>query len=74
LVAQLIFIVFIIMVAISSINLILALDRNANLVTEVNTVRKSYDRIAYHAKTRLLLRGMINMANGYEPLTSEITQ
>lgn len=65
--------VFILLIVVSSINLILALDRNSKLVTEVNTVRKSYDRIAYHAKTRLLLRGIMNMANGYEPLFSEIT-
>ena len=73
LIAQLVFVVFLIMIVISTINLILALNRSGNLVTEVSTVRKSYDRIAFHAKTRLLLRGMLNMANGYEPLFSEIT-
>lgn len=39
------------------------------------TVRRSYDRLAVHGKTRLLLRGILNMANGLEPLyESEITQ
>ena len=67
-------VVFLVMVVVSAINLVLALSRNANLVKEVNTVRKSYDRIAFHAKTRLLLRSLINIANGYEPTQSEVSR
>ncbi|TNV87499.1 hypothetical protein FGO68_gene6494 [Halteria grandinella] len=73
LITQLIFLVFILLLVISTINLVLSLSRYEQLQNEVKTVRQSYDRIQINGKTRLLLRGLLNIANGYEPNQSEMT-
>lgn len=73
LITQLIFLVFILLLVISTLNLVLSLSRYEQLQNEVKTVRQSYDRIQINGKTRLLLRGLLNIANGYEPNQSEMT-
>ena len=60
-------VVFFLLIVVSTINLLLSLTRNDQLQLEVMTVRRSYDRLAIHSKTRLLLRGLLNIANGWEP-------
>jgi sensor domain CHASE-containing protein len=73
LITQLIFLVFLLLLVVSTINLALSLRRYEQLQNEVKTVRQSYDRVQINGKTRLLLRGLMNIANGYEPNTSEMT-
>ena len=74
LITQLITVVFLLLLIVSTINLVLSLDRNTKLQIEVNTVKKSYDRLARHVQMRQLLRGLIAIANNYEPKTSNINQ
>jgi hypothetical protein len=66
--------VFVLLLIVSTINLVLSLDRNTKLQIEVNTVRKSYDRLARQVQARQLLRGIMAMANGFEPLSSDINK
>jgi mRNA-degrading endonuclease HigB of HigAB toxin-antitoxin module len=59
---------------VSTINLVLSLDRNTKLQSEVITVKRSYDRLARHVQMRQLFRGIVAMANGYQHKDSSINK
>ena len=69
LILQLMFVVFILLLALSTLNLVLSLQKFNQLQTEVQVVRLSYDRISISAKVRLLLRGLLITTNGLGPTT-----
>ena len=71
-VIQFIILIFLVMNIISAINLYLCVTRTTNLTIEIGVEKNGYDRIHFTAKSRIILRSMINMANGYEPMYSEI--
>ena len=58
----------------STINLVLSLDRNTKLQSEVNTVKRSYDRLEMHVQMRQLFQGIVAMANGYQDTDSSINR
>ncbi len=74
LITQLIVVVFVLLLVVSTINLVLSLDRNTKLQSEVNTVKRSYDRLARHVQMRQLFRGIVAMANGYQDTESSINR
>jgi hypothetical protein len=74
LITQLIVVVFLLLLVVSTINLVLSLDRNTKLQSEVSTVKLSYDRLARHVQMRQLLRGMVAMANDYQEMDSRINK
>ena len=60
------------MTAVSTINLYLSKSRSQKLFEEIDVVRKSFDRINYAARSRLMIRNLLNMANGLEPNSTYI--
>jgi hypothetical protein len=74
LITQLIVVVFLLLLVVSTINLVLSLDRNTKLQSEVSTVKLSYDRLARHVQMRQLFRGIVAMANGYQETDSRINK
>jgi hypothetical protein len=74
LITQLIVVVFLLLLVVSTINLVLSLDRNTKLQSEVNTVKLSYDRLARHVQMRQIFRGIVAMANGYQDTESRINK
>lgn len=70
-VLQLVLLVFALMFGISVLNLALTVTRHISQRNEVEVVKLSFDRMNYFSKIRVIIRSMVNMANEYEPMTSE---
>ncbi len=64
---QLIIFVYIVMMAISTLNLVVSIGRQQESKTEVDAVRISVYRIFYTAHARVIQRVLVNIANGIEP-------
>jgi hypothetical protein len=58
------------MMGISVLNLGLTLRRHKNQKTEIEIVKKSYERLIYQSKIRVFTRSIINMGNGYGSFNS----
>ncbi|CDW88868.1 pas domain s-box family protein [Stylonychia lemnae] len=71
-VLQMILLLFIASVTISTINLGLNIKNQIQTSFEIRTVKAAYDRINYTINNRLILRVLLNIANGYEPNSSSI--
>jgi len=58
---------FIASITIATVNLVLNIRSHNLSELEVKQVRASMDRVNFSVSIRLLLRSMMNIANGYEP-------
>ena len=63
---------FLAMIIISVIDLYLSKSKQEQLSWETIVVRNAYDKMQYGTRARSAIRIMMNMANGYEPSTSQI--
>jgi UPF0716 family protein affecting phage T7 exclusion len=66
-VLQLVGFLFLVSLIIASINLGLNIENKNQGSSTLKTVRISMDRVNFTSNTRLILRNLINIANGYEP-------
>ncbi|CDW76681.1 pas domain s-box family protein [Stylonychia lemnae] len=71
-VIQLILLMFIASITIATVNLVLNIRSHNLSELEVKQVRASMDRVNFSVSIRLLLRTMMNIANGYEPNKSKL--
>jgi hypothetical protein len=58
------------MMGIGTLNLGLTLKRHKNLKSELEIVKKSYERLIYQSKVRVFTRSIVNMGNGYGSFSS----
>lgn len=65
-VMQLVVFLFIVSMSIASVNLALNVDNKNKGVATVLALRKSLNRMNLTSASRMLLRSMLNIANGYE--------
>lgn len=63
---------FIVSITIATVNLVLNIQSHNTSELEVRQVRASMDRVNYSVSIGLLLRSLLNIANGYEPNQSKI--
>lgn len=71
-VLQLVLLLLMISISIASINLGLNVSNKNEGAQTVFMVRKSLDRVNFTSNTRLILRNLVNIANGYEPNESRV--
>ena len=71
---QLIFFMLLVSLTIASVNLTINIKSYQTADLEVKSVRTSIDRIVLAISNRLLMRGILNMANGYEPTSTALVQ
>lgn len=57
---------YFIMVIIASVNLSINITRQMQSESDVHTVRQAFDRINWVSMNQLLVRVLLNIANGYE--------
>ena len=73
-VIQLLMIVFLTAIAISSVNLSLSVRRHDKLEDFFLIIRNSYDRVAYTQMNRMINRILLNIANGYEENSNDLLE
>eukprot|EP00347_Sterkiella_histriomuscorum_P002941 403366205 len=71
-VIQLILFMFLVSITIATVNLVLNIQSHNNSELEVRQVRGSMDRVNFSGSIRVLLRSMMNIANGYEQNQSKV--
>lgn len=71
-VVQLTMLMFSVSLAIASINLGLKIDNQQYIEFEFFTCRTAIDRLMYAVNNRYITRVLLNIANGYEPLATEL--
>ena len=62
------------MVTIASANLGINITRQMQSEKDVHTVRQAFDRMNWVSMNQLLVRVLLNVANGYEPENSLLIQ
>ncbi|TNV74775.1 hypothetical protein FGO68_gene16630 [Halteria grandinella] len=67
LIIRLIVALYFIMVIIAAVNLGINISRQMQSETDVHAVRQAFDRINWISMNQLLVRVLLNIANGYEP-------
>eukprot|EP00347_Sterkiella_histriomuscorum_P008635 403344343 len=72
LVIQLIYFLCLGSFVISTVNLCLSIENSSSTSFDVRTVKTAFDRINYTINNRLILRVLLNIANGYEPNFSKL--
>jgi hypothetical protein len=70
LIIRLIIGLYLIMVTIAGVNVGINIQRQMQSEKDVHTVRQSFDRMNWVSMNQLLLRVLLNIANGYEPENS----
>ena len=63
---------FAVSITIATVNLGLNIKSFQTTKLEIYTIRTSIDRLVSAIATRLVVRGILNLANGYEPLNNDI--
>ena len=58
---------YVIMVTIAGVNVGINISRQMESEKDVHTVRQSFDRMNWVSMNQLLVRVLLNIANGYEP-------
>lgn len=64
---QLVGLLYIIMMAVASVNLGINVTKQNQSDDDIQTVKLAYDRLNSLSVNLVLMRTMINVANGYEP-------
>eukprot|EP00347_Sterkiella_histriomuscorum_P019049 403343159 len=72
-VIQLLLLMFITMITVSAVNLYLSQSRQQRIISQVDVANKSSLRLQQTARCRLLVRQLLNIANGLEPINSTYT-
>lgn len=63
---------FIVSITIGTVNLVLNIKSHNLSELEVRQVRSSIDRVNFSVSIRVILRVLLNIANGYEPNQSKL--
>ena len=69
-VIQLLLLMFVTMITVSAINLYLSQSRQDQIVNMISVANLSSNRLGEVARTRLVIRSILNIANGYEPIVN----
>ena len=60
------------MMIVAAVNLVINFNRQGESETDIRAVKFAYDRLDQMAVNLVLIRVLLNVANGYEPNISEI--
>ncbi|CDW71672.1 UNKNOWN [Stylonychia lemnae] len=71
-VIQLLLIMFLTMITVSAVNLYLTQSRQQKIISQIEIANKSSGRLNFAGRCRLMVRELMNIANGLEPTSTKL--